>query len=153
MIILNRKRFIVYVLCIITLILITLGSYVYISQQKEASVINQVKKTEVINMLGKYNAEYGVGEITISSSGNSKIKVVGKTILAGPGNSSDKETVDARTGKINGGLLMNGNRGVYKDINPECSLDFEFKSNGAISVGGGSDCDITIQNFVGNYQK
>jgi hypothetical protein len=67
---------------------------------------------------------------------------------------ADQETIDARTGNIEGVVELNDNVGTYTDpLNHMCTLDIKFNVRNVLSVAGGDACDATIGNFAGDYYR
>ncbi len=126
-------------------------------QDKELKVLKPKINTQVSSVRdfsGTYSSEFGVGELEVLVLSNTKIKVVGKTVLSGPGNMENKEVAEAHTGHIDAILEVDDQKGMFIDPeNNECRLYFEFELGGKLAITGGEDCNVYIDNFTGNYYK
>ncbi|MEN9649759.1 MAG: hypothetical protein RL094_726 [Candidatus Parcubacteria bacterium] len=123
-----------------------------ISSSTVSSLTDIVLSTAEI--AGDYNAEFGVGELHIKRVDDTHVYVRGQTIYPGPGNSADAETVEANTGRLDGTVLVQNNRGVYTHAaDTTCMLTLSFSKNNVQVSGGEQTCDVLTAIFDGKYEK
>lgn len=114
--------------------------------------VEETARTQPIDYSGEYEPQQGIGGITLVKQADGYI-ISGETTLPGEGNMASEEVMNLRTGTLSGMVQFTNGVADYTDSQlSSCTLTFTMQGT-SLSISGGQECEVTVSEFVGEWNR